>query len=174
MVTCAENPLPDSGRVPGRKLVPGLVRCLRGVAPVLFTILVACGAGNSAPEGFSQIEWKNEQQLQPAVVQAHVWINQVSARREQRGLAVEACYRAFAFSHGRIDSEELLMDLPRRKRYYRQINTSWMLEVAQKAQRGEGSFGELLARQLETLAQHCWNPKAAEALRSRAQKIRSL
>ena len=140
-------------------------------ALLLVAVLTGCG-GNSAPEGFSSNEWRNEQGGLPGLAQAHRWIGQDPVRRKQRGLAVEACYRAFAFSHQ--GAEDILEDFPRRKRYYHQINTTWLPELALKAQRGEGGFGSLLAQELENEAQRCWNPKSVDALRTAAQRIRTL
>lgn len=141
----------------------------------LIAALTGCGmTGNTAPEGFSPTEWRNELGARPGLAQAHRWIDRDPVRRKQRGLAVAACYRAFAFSHTKTEAEDFLADLPRRKGYYHQINSTWLPEVALKAQRGEGGFGPLLAQELEAEAQRCWNPKSGEVLRGAAQKIRAL
>lgn len=133
--------------------------------------LVGCG-GSRAPEGFSEAEWRQERSIHPSLVQAHLWIDKDRARRKQRDMAVVACFQAFALSH--VDPEGILEDLPRRKLYYHRINTTWLPELALKAQRGEGWFGFMVAQELENEAQRCWNPKAAMVLREAAGKIRAL
>jgi len=136
-------------------------------------LLLGCGAaGSGAPEGFSESEWRREKAARPSLAQAHLWIDREAARRKQRDLAVVACYRAYALSHA--DSEGILGDMPRRKRYFHQINTTWLPELALKAQRGEGWFGSMLAQELEDSARRCWNPRAAAELQEAARRIRAL
>jgi hypothetical protein len=139
----------------------------------LFLSWAGCGlTGITTPEGFSQSEWRAEQGGHPELAQAHQWIAQSPVRREQRGLAVEGCFRAYAFAHP--DAEGILDDFAQRKRYYRRVNTTWLPALALKAQRGEGEFGLLLAQALEDEIQRCWNPKSVAALREASQKIRAL
>lgn len=142
---------------------------------IFLVLLAVAGCGmlvNREPEGFTVVEWTAEQNRRTSLAQAHRWINQKSSRRKQRGLAVEACYRAYAFCHA--GPGDLLEDFPRRKIYYHQINSTWLPELALKAQRGEGDFGSLLAQALENEVHNCWNAKAAESLHDAARKIRAL
>jgi len=147
---------------------------LRFPAPLfLMTVLAGCGTlGGDVPEGFSSREWQEVQKGSTVMAQGHRWIDRSAARRKQRDLAVLACFEAYALS--RADAENLLQDIAARKRYYRQINTTWLPELAVRAQRGEGGFGELLAQHLEEEAKACWNPKSVEALRAAAGRLRKL
>ena len=142
-------------------------------ALLLLGFLAHCGiSGTDVPEGFSQAEWRQEQVERPDIAQAHQWIDKSAARRQQRRLALEASYRAFAFS--RQDPEGFLGDIRLRKRHYHQINLTWLPQVAMRAQRGEGTFGALLALQLDSEVQRCWNPKSIEALRTAVKQIKAL